>query len=120
MAGYNFADPPTQYVADAATTEDSEHAMAEHIRSPTAPADWVEVAYGPRRADGSSALLQVFQPDGSDTGGPRACILLIHGGGWAGGDPSLFHPTARWFAGVVGISFAADTDRQNGRKYTPY
>ena len=97
---YNFADPPTQYAADAADrwAGDRKYAMAEHIRSPETPADWVEIAYGPRRADGRPVHLHVFQPDGSDVGDPRACILLIHGGGWAGGDPSFFHPAARYFA----------------------
>lgn len=36
----------------------------------------------------------------------RACALLFHGGGWSGGDPSLFHPAARYLAqrGLIAVA----------------
>jgi acetyl esterase/lipase len=49
--------------------------------------------------------LDVFSPD-ADRTKLRPAILLIHGGAWVGGDPTVFHPHAAYFAqrGLVAIS----------------
>lgn len=50
--------------------------------------------------------LHVFEPAGFKTTDQRACYIVIHGGGWAGGLPSRMYPFAAHFAklGMVGIS----------------
>ena len=50
--------------------------------------------------------LHVFEPKGFKTTDKRACFVVIHGGGWAGGVPKRMYPFADHFAklGMVGIS----------------
>lgn len=58
-------------------------------------------------ADGTddARRLDIFFPD-TDRKKARPAILLIHGGAWVGGDPTVFHPHAAYFAqrGLVAIS----------------
>ena len=51
-------------------------------------------------------LLHVFQPDGWESDQRRPCFLVIHGGGWTGGEPRRMYPFASHFArlGMVGMS----------------
>lgn len=50
--------------------------------------------------------LHVFEPEGFKAGDSRACYLIIHGGGWTGGNPQRMYPFAAHYAklGLVGIS----------------
>ena len=48
--------------------------------------------------DPSAQLMIPFLPAGLKGSAPRPAIVLIHGGGWTGGDPSVFFPAARYFA----------------------
>lgn len=50
--------------------------------------------------------LHVFDPAGLKPGDQRACYIVIHGGGWTGGEPRRMYPFATHFAklGLVGIS----------------
>jgi acetyl esterase/lipase len=50
--------------------------------------------------------LHVFEPDHWQASDRRACYLVIHGGGWTGGEPRRMYPFAEHFArlGMVGIS----------------
>ncbi len=48
----------------------------------------------------------IFEPEASDAAEPRACLIMIHGGGWNAGHPGFFFPHCRYFAsrGMVAIS----------------
>ncbi|HSI65683.1 MAG TPA: FAD-dependent oxidoreductase [Candidatus Saccharimonadia bacterium] len=50
--------------------------------------------------------LHVFEPEGFKTTDKRACYIVIHGGGWRGGQASRMYPFAAHYAkhGLVGIS----------------
>ncbi|MCA9156430.1 MAG: alpha/beta hydrolase fold domain-containing protein, partial [Planctomycetales bacterium] len=50
--------------------------------------------------------LHVFEPDGWQANDRRSCFVVIHGGGWTGGEPRRMYPFAEHFAklGMVGIS----------------
>jgi len=55
---------------------------------------------------GERALrLHVFEPDDAGTKA-RPVFMIIHGGGWTGGEPRKFYPVAEHFArrGMLGIS----------------
>jgi acetyl esterase/lipase len=99
MAAYGFEEPPTAYTRDAKESGAGEYAMAAQLVADGKP-DYrvldVDAALGVR--------LHVFDQQQQQQQGPavaaeRACALLFHGGGWSGGDPSLFHPAARYLAG---------------------
>lgn len=51
-------------------------------------------------------LLHVFEPKGFKAGDKRGCYVIIHGGGWTGGNAKRMYPFAAHFAdkGLVGIS----------------
>ena len=50
--------------------------------------------------------LHVFEPKDWQRGQKRSCFVVIHGGGWTGGEPRRMYPFAAHFAnqGMVGIS----------------
>lgn len=50
--------------------------------------------------------VQVYFPDGRRPAKPRPAIIMIHGGGWAGGGPDYFAPHCRYFAsrGMVAVN----------------
>ena len=48
--------------------------------------------------DPSAQVMIPFLPAEPKGSAPRPAIVLIHGGGWTGGDPSVFFPAARYFA----------------------
>ena len=50
--------------------------------------------------------LHVFQPEDWSAGQRLPCFVVIHGGGWTGGEPRRMYPFASHFAdlGMVGIS----------------
>ncbi|MFC1552596.1 alpha/beta hydrolase, partial [Candidatus Latescibacterota bacterium] len=54
---------------------------------------------------GTELKLYVFSPNGLKSGDNRTCVVLIHGGGWRGGNPQMFFPHCRYYAarGAVGI-----------------
>lgn len=54
------------------------------------------VAYGTN--DPSTQVILPFLPEDANRESPRPAMVLIHGGGWTGGDPSVFFPAARYFA----------------------
>lgn len=55
---------------------------------------------------GQRLYLHVFDPAGLAPADKRPCFLVIHGGGWMGGEPRRMYPFAAHFAklGMVGIS----------------
>ena len=59
-----------------------------------------------KKVGGRELYLHVFEPDGWKASDRRACFLVIHGGGWTGGEPQRMYPFAEHFAklGMVGIS----------------
>lgn len=59
-----------------------------------------------KKAGGRELYLHVFEPAGWKRGDRRPCFLVIHGGGWTGGQPRRMYPFAAHFArlGFVGIS----------------
>lgn len=59
-----------------------------------------------KKVDGRELYLHVFEPEGWQPSDKRACFLVIHGGGWTGGEPRRMYPFADHFAkrGMVGIS----------------
>lgn len=60
-----------------------------------------------KKVAGRELELRVFLPDAWKPSDHRACFHIIHGGGWAGMDPSRMYPFAADFAkrhGMVGIS----------------
>lgn len=54
------------------------------------------VAY--KSVAGRDLHLHVFEPLGHRATDRRACLLVIHGGGWRGGDPRQFYVVADYFA----------------------
>ena len=54
------------------------------------------VVYGTN--DPSVQVIIPFLPEDVKSSEPRPALVLIHGGGWTGGDPSVFFPAARYFA----------------------
>ena len=59
-----------------------------------------------KKAGGRELFLHVFEPEGWQSDDRRPCFLVIHGGGWTGGQPRRMYPFAEHFArlGLVGIS----------------
>lgn len=54
------------------------------------------VSYGTN--DSAKQIIVPFLPKGLRQGERRPALVLIHGGGWTGGDPSVFYPAARYYA----------------------
>jgi acetyl esterase/lipase len=59
-----------------------------------------------KKANGRELYLHVFEPESFKPTDRRPCFLVIHGGGWTGGEPRRMYPFAEHFAnqGLVGIS----------------
>jgi len=59
-----------------------------------------------KTAGGQQLLLHVFLPKDFKPEDKRTCFLLLHGGGWTGGDPRRMYPYADHFArrGMVAVS----------------
>ncbi len=55
--------------------------------------------YKYREVDGQTLNAFVFFPKTGEYRGPRAAVLLFHGGGWHAGSPEWTFATARRFAG---------------------
>ncbi len=76
------------------------------------PVDEIAVGLEPSRlvvykkAGGRELYLHVFEPEGWRADDRRSCFVVIHGGGWTGGQPRRMYPFAEHFArlGLVGIS----------------
>jgi len=53
-----------------------------------------------------SLHLHIFEPEGHQSSDCRPVFLVIHGGGWTGGNARIFYPFADHFArlGMVGVS----------------
>jgi acetyl esterase len=49
--------------------------------------------------------LYVFCPEGFKAGDKRTGIVWIHGGGWRGGQPSMFFPHCRYYASRGTVAF---------------
>jgi acetyl esterase/lipase len=68
-----------------------------------------------RTVDGETLTLDAYLPESG--GGDRAALLLVHGGGWSGGDQSDFAGEARAFAELgyvaVTIEYRLAPDYQN-------
>lgn len=61
----------------------------------------------PYKKTGDTELkLHFFEPEGHKQSDKRPCFVVIHGGGWVGGDARRFYPFAAHFAqlGFVGVS----------------
>jgi pimeloyl-ACP methyl ester carboxylesterase len=58
-----------------------------------------------KKAGGRELCLHVFEPEDWEPDDRRPCFLVIHGGGWTGGEPRRMYPFAEHFArlGLVGI-----------------
>ena len=74
-----------------------------------------------KRADGRELRLHIFEPTGWRASDRRSCLLTVHGGGWAGGEPRRMYPFAAHFAerGGVGISLEYRL-MKGGSKVTPW
>jgi acetyl esterase/lipase len=59
-----------------------------------------------KKAAGRELKLHVFEPEGFKSTDKRPCYIVIHGGGWRGGQASRMYPFAEHFAklGMVGVS----------------
>ncbi len=59
-----------------------------------------------KEVDGRELKLYIFNPANHKPRANTPAVVCIHGGGWMGGDPSLFFPHARYFAarGLVAFS----------------
>lgn len=59
-----------------------------------------------KKVDGRELHLHIFNPEGFKASDKRPCFVVIHGGGWRGGEPRRMYPFADHFAklGMVGIS----------------
>lgn len=54
------------------------------------------IGYGTN--DPAKQVIVPFLPQDGKPGERRPALVLIHGGGWRGGDPSVFYPAARYYA----------------------
>ena len=54
------------------------------------------IVYGTN--DPARQVIIPFLPENAKVGESRPVLVLIHGGGWTGGDPSVFFPASRYFA----------------------
>ncbi len=60
-----------------------------------------------KAVDGRELELHIFEPEGHDPAtDQRPCFLIIHGGGWTGGEPRKFYTIADHYAkkGMLAIS----------------
>lgn len=59
-----------------------------------------------KTVDGRELKLHFFNPPNLAPSEQRAAFVVIHGGGWSGGEPRWFYPIADHFAkrGLVGVS----------------
>ena len=59
-----------------------------------------------KTVDDRELYLHVFNPDDLQAGDKRPCFIVIHGGGWTGGEPHRMSPFADHYRdqGLVGIS----------------
>lgn len=67
--------------------------------------DYTEVEY--KNVDGNPIKMYVFYPT---AGGEknRTAVMIIHGGGWTGGETNTFFPHARYFASRGAVAFCID------------
>ena len=59
-----------------------------------------------KEVDGRELKLYIFNPANHTTRANTPAVVCIHGGGWMGGDPSLFFPHARYFAARGLVTFS--------------
>jgi acetyl esterase/lipase len=59
-------------------------------------------------AGGHKLLLDVFRAEVPADAKPKPALLMIHGGGWAGGSKDAYYNDARWFAARGFVCFSAD------------
>lgn len=78
---------------------------SESSAAPTGTQPQTDVPYA-KTSDGQSLRMDVFQPQRSADASPRAAVLMIHGGGWAGGDKKDFHPLGKGLAHLGYVAFA--------------
>ncbi|MEO2014737.1 MAG: alpha/beta hydrolase, partial [Fuerstiella sp.] len=79
---------------------------------PERPLDPIAAGLQPTRAvtykqvDDIDLKMHVFEPEGHMASDRRSVFLIIHGGGWAGGDARRGYPFADYFRerGMVAIS----------------
>lgn len=64
-----------------------------------------EIEY--KRADGKPLKMYAFYPADS-VGKGKTAVMIIHGGGWTGGDTGSFFPHARYFASRGAAAFCID------------
>jgi acetyl esterase/lipase len=103
---------------------DTPAAPKKAAKAETKPAPTTPEPKGPDHVDTLAALLKptrkvaykhlvsrdlnlhVFEPEGFKSTDKRPCYIVIHGGGWRGGQASRMYPFAAHFAklGMVGIS----------------
>jgi acetyl esterase/lipase len=63
-----------------------------------------DVSYG--TAEGAALLLDVYQPSAQGFSGKRPGVLLVHGGGWMGGDKAAYTPIGKELADKGYVAFA--------------
>lgn len=61
-----------------------------------------------KSVENKDLYLYKFQPEKTKRGGKRTAVVIIHGGGWTGGDTSTFFPHARYFASRGAVAFCVD------------
>lgn len=52
--------------------------------------------------------LYAVRPEGSRRGEKRTAVVIIHGGGWTGGETEAFLPHARYFASRGAVAFSVE------------
>lgn len=59
-----------------------------------------------KKAGGRELYQHFLFPEGWKPSDKRSCFLIIHGGGWTGGEPTRMYPFPKWYVdqGMVGIS----------------
>ncbi len=71
-----------------------------------------------KKVAGVELKAHVFEP-ADPAAGPRAAILLFHGGGWSSGDATWVYPAARRFAGLGMVAVAIDYRLSDEKAVTP-
>lgn len=65
-----------------------------------------EIIY--KTVGGKSVRLYSFRPEGMREGDRRTAVVIIHGGGWTGGETEAFFPHARYFASRGAVAFSVE------------
>ncbi len=84
------------------------------------PSKMVEYKKVERKGQEYSLKLHIFNPPKHDVKSKTPCILMFHGGGWSGGEPSLFYKACNDYASRGMVAISAEYSIRNVHQGTPF